>query len=118
MLKPKVLPQVLNQASGENVKGTLLLNLEGSLVGSSTDSNNSSTVSAIVANIWASYEKASPDLNLMMIECEQGKVVVSRVHKFLLAVYGDKGAEFGMLKAKVSALSTYLQEPLSRVPIT
>lgn len=57
-------------------------------------------VAAIVSNIWSSTED-NDQLEFIIMECEQGKVVVTKVSEVLLCLIGSEIAEFGMLKAKV-----------------
>jgi hypothetical protein len=128
---------------------------------------DSELVGAIVMNIWSCYQKFAADLNFILVDCEvcsiflllflvslfpsiqkrkrqltfpqNGRLAVSKVSQFILCVYGDSRAEFGMLKLKVreqkqfcfhafffliltsflflqvEAISKYLEEPLSKI---
>eukprot|EP00029_Vermamoeba_vermiformis_P013717 TRINITY_DN8639_c0_g1_i1.p1 TRINITY_DN8639_c0_g1~~TRINITY_DN8639_c0_g1_i1.p1 ORF type:complete len:118 (-),score=28.64 TRINITY_DN8639_c0_g1_i1:65-418(-) len=115
MLKPKVLPQLLQQANTNGVKATSLLTTDGSLLASSGD--NGKVISAIFANIWTSYEKSQVgNLEYLLSECEEGKICVTKVtNQFLLCIYGDLTSEFGMLKLKAKLLKEYLEEPLKQI---
>eukprot|EP01102_Stenamoeba_stenopodia_P002489 TRINITY_DN12333_c0_g1_i1.p1 TRINITY_DN12333_c0_g1~~TRINITY_DN12333_c0_g1_i1.p1 ORF type:complete len:118 (-),score=28.15 TRINITY_DN12333_c0_g1_i1:79-432(-) len=115
MLKPKVLPKILEQANTNGIKNTLLFNFEGSLLASAgEDSRGSQVVAAIVANIWKAYEKGG-ELDTLIFECEQGRVLVLQVSKLLLCLYGDTTVELGMLRAKANVLKGYLKGPLDQV---
>ncbi|ELR24421.1 Roadblock/LC7 domain containing protein [Acanthamoeba castellanii str. Neff] len=115
MLRAKVLPQILAQANTNGVQGTILLNEEGSLL-ASTGAGDHVVVAAIASNVWAQFQKlGNQDLEYMLFDCEQGRVVMTKVSTHLLCLYSDKSAEFGMLKRKAQVLREYLQEPLQQV---
>mmetsp|Transcript_36861 Transcript_36861/g.63347 ORF Transcript_36861/g.63347 Transcript_36861/m.63347 type:complete len:121 (+) Transcript_36861:41-403(+) len=114
MLRPKVLPKVLSQANTAGVKTTLLINSEGSLLAYAGADIGNDAVAAIVSNIWSSTED-NDQLEFIIMECEQGKVVVTKVSEVLLCLIGSEIAEFGMLKAKAISLQQYLEKPLSEV---
>jgi predicted regulator of Ras-like GTPase activity (Roadblock/LC7/MglB family) len=75
---------------------------------------------ALVANIWKGAEQGgqsclqAQSLGLMLVECERGVVAVSRVGRFLLAIYATAAVQRGMLKQKMNDLLAQLQ-PLQRV---
>ena len=83
--------------------GRRLINSEGSLLAYAGPDIGNDAVAAIVSNIWSSTEE-NDQLEYIIMECEQGKVVVTRVSEVLLCLIGTEMAEFGMLKAKVSIL--------------
>ncbi|EAL61893.2 hypothetical protein ACTFIW_008923 [Dictyostelium discoideum] len=119
MLRSKILPQILNQAiNNTDTKGVLLMKDDGSLIACSdatTSSHNTSKiVAAITSNIWTAYNRNS-DLQYQLIDCEEGRFVITRVASLLLCVYSDINTEFGLLKLKTQKLREYLEEPLSKV---
>lgn len=77
-------------------------------------------VGALVANIWKSCESngyqclQAQALAVMIVECAEGLVAVSRLGRFLLAIYASKTVERGTLRQKMNDLLTHMQ-PLHRV---
>ncbi|GAM29311.1 hypothetical protein SAMD00019534_124870 [Acytostelium subglobosum LB1] len=119
MLRSKVIPQVLQQAiNGNDVKGVLLMKDDGSLIACAeapnTDHSTSKIVSAISSSIFSSYER-NDDLQYQLIDCEDGRLVVTKVAKLLLCIYADTSIEFGFLKIKAQKLREYLEGPLEQV---
>ena len=120
MLKAKVLSEILSQANTGGVMSTMLLNNEGSLLAyAGTNVNKDAKITAAVAsNIWSAYEKGgrmafnSEGLQFMFMECEEGKVAVTKIATVLLCMYADIDVGIGMLKLKMEELSNYLYEPL------
>ena len=51
----------------------------------------------------------------LLLECERGRLAIKAVGSFILACCSDSTVEFGMLKAKILALHTFLQPPLSQI---
>ena len=120
MLKAKVLSEILAQANSGGVMSTMLLNNEGSLLAyAGTNVGKDGKITAAVAsNIWSAYEKGgrmafnSEGLQFMFMECEEGKVAVTKIASVLLCMYADIDVGIGMLKLKMEELSKYLHEPL------
>eukprot|EP00009_Paramoeba_aestuarina_P008945 CAMPEP_0201508410 /NCGR_PEP_ID=MMETSP0161_2-20130828/1788_1 /ASSEMBLY_ACC=CAM_ASM_000251 /TAXON_ID=180227 /ORGANISM="Neoparamoeba aestuarina, Strain SoJaBio B1-5/56/2" /LENGTH=121 /DNA_ID=CAMNT_0047903063 /DNA_START=14 /DNA_END=379 /DNA_ORIENTATION=- len=121
MLKLKVLPRVLEQANTGGLKGTMLVNSEGSILASAGENvAENKTISAIAANIWNSFSKSCPpedDLQFLLLECEEGSFVATRISSLLLVLYGDNSVGLGMLKIKATKMKEFLREPLSQVAI-
>jgi len=114
MLKPKVIRDILDQVLGGGVKSSILLTTSGDTLGSAGNEPNEKLVGAIVLNIWSSYQKSSPGLSCLLVDCEEGKLAVSSVaSRFLVCCYGDQRVQDGMLKRKIDTLCSYLQGPLS-----
>ncbi|KAF6031479.1 LAMTOR2 [Bugula neritina] len=122
MLKPKVLTQVLHQANSGGVQSTLLLTTEGSLLACAGFGEGDKHIAAALAgNIWMSYTRNgelllnNDSLSMIMIQCMDGKVAITKVADLLLCIYADKTVELGILKAKATALRDYLKDPLTQV---
>ncbi|KAH8553462.1 hypothetical protein BGW37DRAFT_422766 [Umbelopsis sp. PMI_123] len=118
MLKPKVISQVLRQATTGGIKAAMLMNSGGSLLAFAAASEKEARVyAAIAANLWSTYLKSAmtDDLRLLILPCEEGVVAVTAPSTMLLCLIGDSSIELGLLKAKIEAVSKHLQEPLERV---
>jgi len=105
MLNSKILPQILKQVLSPGIQTSIIVTMGGDLLATSGGSANDKLIGAICVSIWSSYHKASSDLNFIILECEEGRLVVSSVSpQFLVCVCGDTKVEFGILKAKAQAL--------------
>jgi len=134
MLKPSALTHMISQANTAGVKGSLLLNSEGSLLAFSGPADRDARVTASIAsNVWASYSKLgmryrapsplaplSPEdkLECVILNCKEGRVCVVPVAGLLLCLYCDTTVGFGMLKAKTLALAASLEQPLLQVALS
>ncbi|XP_062507489.1 ragulator complex protein LAMTOR2-like [Corticium candelabrum] len=127
MLKPRALSQLLGQANTGGVLSTMLLNSEGSLLaysGVDGEDRDAKVTAAIASNIWSAYERAGENafqnesLNFLVIDCEDGRVAVSRVANQILCIYANKSVGCGILKAKTDVLIKVLEEPLTQVSIS
>ncbi|KAG2184405.1 hypothetical protein INT43_000314 [Umbelopsis isabellina] len=129
MLKPKVISQVLRQASTNGINAALLMNAGGSLLAFAAPSDREARIyAAIAANLWSTYlkssnsdaafrnEKQEDDLRLLILPCEEGVVAIAAPSiTMLVCLVGDKSVDLGMLKAKIEAVSRHLSEPLEKV---
>eukprot|EP00743_Colponemidia_sp_Colp-15_P002842 GILK01003074.1.p1 GENE.GILK01003074.1~~GILK01003074.1.p1 ORF type:complete len:124 (-),score=18.47 GILK01003074.1:72-443(-) len=121
MLKSAALRQVLQQSVNNGVKSAIVVNPEGSLVAAVGEDKASKTVGAVLSNIWNDYDDTgrtfmgATDMKVLMFECEDGKIAVTRSSKLILCLYADNSVEFGLLKLKLEKLSSYLEEPFKRI---
>ncbi|ORX47760.1 Roadblock/LC7 domain-containing protein [Hesseltinella vesiculosa] len=126
MLKPKVISQVLRQATRNGIYAALMLTQEGSLLAYAADNDKSVKIyAAISANIWSNYKKQmvfSSLLNtgaecpkFLLVQCQEGSVYVKEIGGMLLCLVAEESVDLGILKAKADALSAHLEEPLLRV---
>eukprot|EP01095_Lingulamoeba_sp_RSL-Kostka_P000603 TRINITY_DN1087_c0_g1_i1.p1 TRINITY_DN1087_c0_g1~~TRINITY_DN1087_c0_g1_i1.p1 ORF type:complete len:117 (-),score=43.22 TRINITY_DN1087_c0_g1_i1:282-632(-) len=115
MIRPKVLPNILVQANTEGIKTSLLANFEGSLLAVAGDDSKADEIAAISCNIWVSYEENGQELDILLIDCEQGTLAITRVSELILCLVGSEDVKPGLLKLKATSLRQYLEEPLMEV---
>jgi ragulator complex protein LAMTOR2 len=92
--------------------------------------------SAIASNVWNAYEKlgnslySEDALNFLIINCENGRVIVTKVRmkinrdkgihinyflqvaNLLLCLYANEEVGLGILKTKITKLKESLEQPL------
>ena len=117
LLAPASLPKVLGEALVPGVQTVALLNRSGLLLGCAGDAASASSLAAITSTLWLAHEKCDGQGNLgcLLLECERGRLAIKAVGSFILACCSDSTVEFGMLKAKILALHTFLQPSLSQI---
>ena len=99
-----------------------VMNRDGALLAlAGGDASVEKVIGALVSNIWATYDTeasgafGAEQLEVLLLDCEKGRVAAVRVSLFLLCMYGDLSVDTGMLRAKLLALKAYLSEPLLKV---
>jgi len=111
------------------IKSSFLFDSDGSLLASAGENaSDCQVVAAINANIWRSYDrdsnetnfgkekKGSEELDVVLLECEVGRLVVAKITKrVLLCLCGDEAVEYGMLRVKANTLREYLKPHLLQV---
>ena len=117
LLNPADLPKALGEALLPGVRAVVLLNRCGLLLGSAGDAGTAPSLAAICSALWLSHEKCDGHGNLgcLLLECERGRIAIKAAGSFILALCSDATVPFGMLKAKVQALQTFLQVPLTQL---
>ena len=115
LLSPAALPKVLGEALLPVVRVVSLMNRSGLLLGCAGDAQAAPAISAIVSSLWQNFEKCDGSLGCLLLECERGRLAVKAVGSFVLAICGDSTVPFGLLKAKVVALTSYLLPQLSQL---
>lgn len=117
LLSPAALPEALGEALVPGVRVVTLLNRSGLLLGCAGEAATAPSISAIVSSLWQNFEKCDGhgSLGCLMLECEHGRLAIKAVGSFILAVCSDATVPFGLLKAKVAALHTYLLPSLSQI---
>lgn len=116
MIKSKTLRALLEQACTGGVQATILLDLNGSMIAySGGDVIGNQMVTAIVANLWTSFQSKEPGLVTLLFDFEKGRVAASRTSQFVLCVCGAETVPLGLLKAKAETLADYLQSPMDEV---
>eukprot|EP00824_Muranothrix_gubernata_P022474 TRINITY_DN5446_c0_g1_i1.p3 TRINITY_DN5446_c0_g1~~TRINITY_DN5446_c0_g1_i1.p3 ORF type:complete len:127 (-),score=24.72 TRINITY_DN5446_c0_g1_i1:71-451(-) len=125
MLKTKALQDVLRQAHVHGITRSLLMTGEGDLLGAASDDPDSDKyVAAIAANMWRSYEKGgkrtlnAESLQCLLVENEMGRLAVARTARVLVCLVATKSVPLGMLRAKLNAVTTYLEEPMKLLSTT
>ncbi|KAF7632654.1 TFIIS-type domain-containing protein [Meloidogyne graminicola] len=108
MLKTRALDSFLGQVVGGAVAGIVLFNKDGLTVSRALDHSRGggNVYSALLANIWETFERHD-ELKEVVIGCENGTVVLTRVASMLLAVLGTKDAPLGVLLVKLHALTIF-----------
>ena len=119
LLSPAALPKVLGEALLPGVRVVTLLNRNGLLLGVAGDATAAPSISAICSSVWQSHEKCDGHgaLTCLLLECEHGRLAIKAVGPYILSCCSDKSVAFGMLKAKLTALHSYLLPSLSQLAL-
>ena len=95
------------QANTDGVESTFLFKQDGTLLAHASTPQTSKdprVMSAIASNIWAIYDKSGraslneDSLEMLMLDCEEGRLALVPVNTVLLAVLGDRNVGPGMLR--------------------
>ncbi|KAF1324743.1 Ragulator complex protein lamtor2 isoform x1, partial [Globisporangium splendens] len=115
MLRAKVLPEVLGQIIGDGIEATMLMTLDGALMGSVGDADvvDHKVVGAIASHTWGEYVHSAKEFNAghalqtLLVELENGRLAMAAAGKgFVVCAYSSGEAEPGFIKVKVLVLST------------
>jgi len=60
---------------------------DGVLLSRAGDVNSEKIIAALAANIWRAFEAAKNHLNIMVLDCQEGTLITSRLSQFLLCLY-------------------------------
>uniref|UniRef100_A0A915P1B3 DNA-directed RNA polymerase II subunit RPB9 n=1 Tax=Meloidogyne floridensis TaxID=298350 RepID=A0A915P1B3_9BILA len=101
----RALDAFLGEVVGGGVAGIVLFNKDGLTVSRALDNSRGggNVYSALLANIWETFERhgVRDELKEVVIGCENGTVVLTRVAAMLLAVLGSEDAPLGVLLVKL-----------------
>eukprot|EP01063_Lacrimia_lanifica_P031767 TRINITY_DN5303_c0_g1_i1.p1 TRINITY_DN5303_c0_g1~~TRINITY_DN5303_c0_g1_i1.p1 ORF type:complete len:155 (+),score=33.52 TRINITY_DN5303_c0_g1_i1:61-525(+) len=130
MLVAQALPELMGQALTGGVHTALLLQMDGSILGSKTitaaageELANAHVVTAIEAvALWHNYTgvtapiagdkgAAEQKLRCCIVECEGRTLCLMPVSKLLLCLLADLDVPLGMLRKKANVLADHLTEP-------
>ena len=117
MLHPEALPEVLSEALSPGIRAVALINRSGMQLGSAGEARSIAAMSAIATSLWQQHERSegTGTLGCLIIECEEGRLVIKAVGGFILTLCADNAVGFGLLKAKAEALHRFLLPPLSQL---
>ncbi|ORX78442.1 Roadblock/LC7 domain-containing protein [Anaeromyces robustus] len=97
------------------------------LVSLKDPSEPSKMIAAISSNVWSVYknncslwfnqqnqnqQNQDDTLNMIFLDCEEGKVIISQAGKLLVALVGNNNTEIGLLKIKMNTLVNYFNNSL------
>ncbi|KAG9411307.1 Ragulator complex protein lamtor2 [Aphanomyces cochlioides] len=131
MIRAKVLPDVLSQIVGDGVTATLLMTVDGALLGSvgslksETTAVDAKVVGAIVANVWGEYAQSAKEiftdesLQVLFVNFDKDKClgIISASPGYLLCAYSNGEAPLGLVKSKLEALQPFLVDALQQIQV-
>ncbi|XP_022670188.1 ragulator complex protein LAMTOR2-like [Varroa jacobsoni] len=122
MLRTQALVKVLSQANTGGVISTLLLNSEGVLMAyAGYAEREAKTTAALLSSVWGLNEQEGKGglnddrLRQVIIELEEGCVLITPVAGLLLCLCASKDVDAGMIRAKAHALTLHLEGPLLQI---
>lgn len=65
--------------------------------------NGDSVTGALIASIWQDHNAfgSSQDLQSLILDCENGQIIVAKISTFLLCMVANHNIQPGMLRGKV-----------------
>ena len=124
MLVAQSIPVILGQTLTDGVESALLLQQDGSILGSkgvsAEDQTQSNLATAIEAcSLWSNYAQAASNvgkyggkeqsLKCCVVECEGRRLCVVEVSKLLLCLVATPSVGLGMLRRKAAVLANQFQ---------
>lgn len=137
MIRSTRIPSILNKVCDETIESCLLITAEGELLGVSHHTPSDSTASttlphhpsdltSLLADIASQYQQLGEDyyssqqqphnsMNCLILELEERVVGIAACAGIdcLVVGLGPSDAPLGLLRARLQALATYVQESLS-----
>ena len=124
MIRSCRIPPSLSRICGEGIQAALLVTTDGELLGASYPlpaelEKSVSQVGSLVTEIAADYSRLGHELNsselqFLILELELNTVAVSSAGSdWLVICICDRDAPHGMLKARLQALASQVQEALT-----
>ena len=119
MLNAKAMTKVFQSNMCPGVQNIFLATKTGALVLSANSHESVKILGAIVSNIWGDYDSCMSNsengegLKSMIVECEQGVVVINGVCGMFLCVQG--GSDIGRLLEISKKLKETLEDPLQEI---
>ncbi|CAB3397748.1 unnamed protein product [Caenorhabditis bovis] len=114
MLKQKTLIEVLSQVNTSDVHGAMLFNKEGLLLAYSGYNQGKcapNVAAALIAGIWNGLDRR--DMKETILVMEDGIIAATQVATMLLAIKAANVSDIGMIRTKLKALASHLEEPIS-----
>ena len=123
MLVAQAIPALLGQVLGDGVHTALLMQHDGSVLGSKSvtesaqdeieEANLSTAIEAGV--LWETYSQVTQplpqphSLRCVAVECEGRRLCVVEISQLLLCIVSDLSVGIGMLRRKASVLAAHLK---------
>eukprot|EP01060_Flectonema_neradi_P011332 TRINITY_DN18422_c0_g1_i1.p1 TRINITY_DN18422_c0_g1~~TRINITY_DN18422_c0_g1_i1.p1 ORF type:complete len:161 (+),score=35.81 TRINITY_DN18422_c0_g1_i1:49-483(+) len=129
MLVAQAIPALLGQVLGDGVNNALLMQHDGSVLGSKCAAESShdeieeaNLSTAIEAGVlWETYSQVTQSLpqpqalRCVAIECEGRRLCIVEISQLLLCIVSDLTVGIGMLRRKASILATHMKEPFEKI---
>ena len=97
-----------------NINTSLVMKLDGSLLCVAGDKSKGKTIAALGANIYKSYNHDDNNLSELLINAEDGHVILGRISKFLVCHYTTEKCNITLLREQLK-LSLEQLESLQQV---